>query len=76
MLDVLDMQLSWGQARLARKRARLGDHLPHPAITVHRTAAIQVELPKPLPVRLDGEGVGAFRNISVRCEPDALTLVV
>lgn len=76
LLDALDMQLLWTQAREARRRAPLGDHLPHPAITVRRAAAIQVELPKPLPVRLDGELVGTFRVISVRVEPDALTVVV
>lgn len=76
LLDTLEMRLSMGQAREARKRARLGDHLPHPGITVHRTAAIQLELPKALPVRLDGEHIGSFRTISVRCEPDALTVVV
>lgn len=76
LLDVLDMQLSFGQARQARKRARLGDHVPHPAIKVERTAAMQIELDRDRTVRLDGEVVGSFRTISVRCEPDALTVVV
>lgn len=76
MLDILDMQLSFGQARQARKRARVGDHLPHPRIDVSRMAAMQLELARPLPVRLDGEVVGTFRHISVRVEPDALTVVV
>lgn len=76
LLDVLDMQLSFAQARQAGKRARLGDHLPHPGIETSRMAAMQVELARPLTVRLDGEVVGSFRNISVRVEPDALTVVV
>lgn len=76
MLDILDMQLSLGQARQARKRARVGDHLPHPHIDVSRMAAMQLELARALPVRLDGEVVGTFRHISVRVEPDALTIVV
>jgi hypothetical protein len=76
LLDVLDMQLSFAQARQAGKRARLGDHLPHPGIDVSRMAAMELELVRPLPVRLDGEVVGSFRTISVRCEPDALTVVV
>lgn len=76
LLDVLDMQLSFAQARQAGKRARLGDHLPHPGISVQRLAAMQLELVRPLPVRLDGEVVGSFRTISVRCEPDALTVVL
>jgi hypothetical protein len=76
LLDILDMQLSFAQARQAGKRAKLGDHLPHPGIEVSRMAAMQLELARPLVVRLDGEVVGSFRTISVRCEPDALTVVV
>ena len=76
LLDILDMQLSITQARQARRRAKLGDHLPHPRIEVSRMAAMQLELTRALPVRLDGEVVGSFRNISVRVEPDALTVVV
>lgn len=76
VLDILDMQLSFGQARQARRRARVGDHLPHPRIEVSRMAAMQLELARALPVRLDGEVVGTFRHISVRAEPDALTIVV
>jgi hypothetical protein len=76
LLDVLDMQLSITQARAASKRARLGDHLPHPGIEVQRVAAVQFELVRPLTVRLDGEVVGKFRTISARVEPDALTVVV
>jgi hypothetical protein len=76
LLDVLDMQLSFNQARAAGRRARLGDHLPHPGIEVRRLAAMQVDFTRPLTVRLDGEVVGSFRNISVRVEPDALTVVV
>jgi hypothetical protein len=76
LLDTLDMTMSLTQGRQARKRARLGDHLPHPSITTLRAAAVQVELARPLPVRLDGEVIGSFRNISVRAEPDALTVVI
>jgi hypothetical protein len=76
LLDVLDMQLSVTQARAAGRRARLGDHLPHPGIEVQRLAAMQLELARPLTVRLDGEVVGRFTTISARIEPDALTVVV
>ena len=76
LLDILDMQLSFGQARAAGRRARLGDHLPHPGIEVHRMAAMQLDFPRPTIVRLDGAVVGRFRNLSVRVEPDALTVVV
>jgi hypothetical protein len=76
LLDVLDMELTWGQARQARRRAPLGDHLPHPGIKLTRAPAVQVELVKPTPVWLDGELVATVRTISVRVEPDALTVVL
>jgi diacylglycerol kinase family enzyme len=37
---------------------------------------LQVELQQPLPVRLDGDVVGRARVISVRVDPDALTVVI
>ena len=65
-------------ADLAKVRARLhhGAHLPHPRITERRRAAVQVELARPLAVSVDGIPVGRARNLSVRVEPDALTVVV
>ncbi|HET7476565.1 MAG TPA: hypothetical protein VFJ97_11165 [Dermatophilaceae bacterium] len=65
-------------ADLPKVRARLahGAHLPHPRIVERRAAAVQVELPRPLPVALDGTRVGEGRVVSVRVEPDALTVVV
>jgi hypothetical protein len=41
-----------------------------------RVPACQVDLERALPVWLDGVRVGRFRHISVRVEPDALTVVV
>jgi hypothetical protein len=76
LLDTYDARLPLGQLRQVRARARTGSHLPHPAITERRTAAIQVELDRPLGVWLDGERVGEGRVLSVRLEPDALRVVV
>jgi diacylglycerol kinase family enzyme len=59
-----------------RARVRHGAHLPHPGITERRTAAMQVDLGAALPVALDGESVGEARNVSLRLEPDAITVVV
>lgn len=76
LLDFLDADLTFRQSIEARRRALLGDHLPHPLIKVHRTAALQVDLPRPTKVELDGLYVGRFRSIRVHCEPDALTVIV
>jgi hypothetical protein len=59
-------------------RARLhhGAHLPHPGITERRTSALQVELPRPLPLEADGRPLGRARALSLHVLPDALTVVV
>lgn len=76
LLDTYDARLPVGQLLQVRRRARTGSHLPHPGIRERRTAAIQVELDRPLGVWLDGERVGTGRALSVRLEPDALRVVV
>ena len=77
LLDVLDVRVGptvWPQAR---RRMRTGAHVPHPAIAEKRVAAAQVELERPMFVWLDGvRSESKVRNISVRLEPDALTVVV
>jgi hypothetical protein len=76
LLDTYDAHLPAGQLLPVRARLHHGAHLPHPGIRERRTPALQVELERPLPVRLDGAPVGRARVISVRLEPDALTVVV
>ena len=72
-LDLLDGSLSLDDRLKARRRLPRGEHVPHPAVTVRQTGAVQVDLPRSTPVRLDGEVVGRYRNLSIRIEPDALT---
>jgi hypothetical protein len=76
LLDTYDAHLRLGQLLPVRSRLHHGAHLPHPGITERRTAAIQVELEKPLRLWLDGTTVGSARRLSLRVEPDALEVVV
>ena len=76
LLDVYDCDLTLGDLPKVRKRLHHGAHLPHPRIKEQRRQAAQISLSKPLPVRLDGVDVGRFRDLSLRVEPDALTVVV
>lgn len=59
-----------------RRRARLGAHLPHPRISEERASAVQAELSTKRTLWVDGFVVGRAKNVSVRVEPDALTVVV
>ncbi|MDQ4089303.1 MAG: hypothetical protein M3163_03215 [Actinomycetota bacterium] len=76
LLDTYDVHLPRGQLLPVRSRLHHGAHLPHPNIKERRTPALQVEMERPLPVRIDGVGVGKAKVISVRVEPDALTVVI
>lgn len=76
LLDTYDVRLARGQLLPVRSRLHHGAHLPHPGIKERRTAALQVELEHPLPVRLDGVRTGKARVISVRVQADALTVVI
>jgi len=76
LLDTYDVHLAVGQLLPVRARLHHGAHLPHPNIKERRTAAIQVELEHPLPIRLDGVRSGTAKVISVRVQPDALIVVI
>lgn len=76
LLDTYDARLAPRQALAVRARLPQGAHLPHPDIGERRVKAVQIDLDVALGVRLDGELVGAARTLSVRVEPDALTIVV
>jgi hypothetical protein len=78
VLDVLDVSPSFPLVDRFRARRRLptGGHVPHPAISLSRRPAVQIDLERPTPVRLDGEEIGEARRLSVRLEPDALVCVV
>lgn len=75
-LDISDADLSPTDRRKARRRLRTGTHVPHPGIHTSRVAAVQFDLDPPLDVWLDGERVGRARHLSIRVEPDALTVVI
>src|SRR5262245_66628191 len=77
-LDVLDVDASMSltQRWKARRRLPTGTHVPHPAIHVTRVAAAQATFAPPLDVWLDGTPMGPVRNLSLRVEPDALTVII
>lgn len=75
LLDTFDVRLGFGDLRKVRRRLPTGTHLPHPGISSRRSAAVQFELERPLPVWLDGEMVDRGRVLTIRVEPDALEVV-
>jgi hypothetical protein len=75
LLDTYDARLPFAQVLAVRSRLHHGAHLPHPDIRERRAPSVQVELDKPLPVRLDGIREGRVRTIVVRVLADALVVV-
>jgi diacylglycerol kinase family enzyme len=75
-LDVLDADLGLRDRWKAWRRLPTGAHVPHPAIRVERSKAVQLDLVPPLDVWLDGVSLGTAHHLSIRVEPDALTVVV
>ena len=76
LLDILDVNLSGLSWASAWRRLPSGDHVPHPGIRYNRTSSIQHSFDRLTPVRLDGQSIGRFRDISVRVEAEALQVVV
>jgi diacylglycerol kinase family enzyme len=78
VLEVVDVSPSMSLRDRLEARARLptGRHVPHPAVSMRRLAALQIDFEKPTPVWLDGVAIGAVRALSIRVEPDALVCVV
>jgi diacylglycerol kinase family enzyme len=75
LLDVVDADLPFSERWEARRRLPYGTHVPHPRITVRRTATAELEL-SGLRVRLDGRDVGRVDLLSLCALDHALTVVI
>ena len=79
------------QSLAIRRRMRLGDHLPHPLLTMHRSRQVQWHrsidqhddttqrgpgIPRSAPVRIDGVSYGRVHAVRVTVWPDAWTLCI
>jgi hypothetical protein len=76
LLDTFDARLPWPDLWKVRARLPTGTHLPHPGIKERRVAALQVDLEHAVIVELDGVAIGRARSLSMRLEPNALTVVI
>lgn len=77
-MEVLDVAPSFSVVDRVRARRRLptGTHVPHPGIGLRRVSAEQMTFDPPLPVWLDGVALGLVHQVSLRVEPDAITVIV
>jgi diacylglycerol kinase family enzyme len=78
-LDVVhvDASMSVRARGQARRRLITGTYLPHPQIASRRVAEHSVTMTRPVDIWLDGVRVArGVRQLSVRCVPDAFSVVV
>lgn len=77
-VDVVEVAATLGlqQRWMAKRRVKLGTHVPHPSITIVQRASAVVELDRATPIWLDGERCGSARRIELTVVPDALTVCV
>lgn len=75
LLDVTYGSMGWQQRLLARKRARLGTHAPHPDLTTKRVSNFEIELDQPTPLFIDGHGIGTGTILVLSLQPDAFKVV-
>ncbi len=75
-LDVLDADLPFDERLQVRSRLKNGTHVPHPRIEERHVTALQLDLVRPTPIRLDGQHIGSAKTLSIRVEPNALLCVV
>jgi hypothetical protein len=75
LLDITHGSLGMGQRVLAARRAKLGTHLPHPALTAKRTPHYEHQFSRPVRVYVDGYPQGRATRISLKLISDAFSVI-
>lgn len=75
-LDAIQGHLNSREAREFKKRAYSGSHLPHPAVKTRKIVSESFDFSAPTNVYLDGVLTAKVRQLSIRIEPAALTLLI
>jgi len=76
-LDLVRVQdLSVSDRWKAWRRLPSGSYLPHPGIEVRTVTELDLDLPEPLTLHIDGVAAGRADRLVLRVEPDALTVCV
>lgn len=64
-------QMGMRERLAARRRARTGGHVPHPAITVRSVRRATWNFPRPLVITADGRPIGRARSLEIVVAADA-----
>ena len=75
LLDITYGSMGLGQRLIAGRRAKLGTHLPHPALTSKRTVAYEHQFSRPVKIYVDGSLAGKGTRVSLELVCDAFTVI-
>lgn len=75
VLDVVEGTVGLAQRREGTRRARSGDHLPHPGLKTSRVRTWERQWRRPVAIWLDGVRRGRFDRVTVEVLPDAARVV-
>ncbi len=75
-LDLIVGQLRLRQRLLARSRAKLGEHLPHPDLKSSRITGIEMTFARVRRIYVDDTFVGTHRELRIVLRPTAVNLAV
>ncbi len=76
VLDLVQGSLGARERLLARRLARTGDHLPHPALRVQRGPRFELSSDRPRLLLLDGRPRGRFRTVTVEIADRSVSVAV
>lgn len=76
LFDIVEGALPLRQRLQARRRARTGEHVPHPALQVRRARTISLSFDRPRLVIIDHRAIGRFSAVDVEIRPAAVTVAV
>lgn len=75
-LDITEGSLPLRERIIAARRARTGDHLPHPALRSSRVATYSVDLDRRRRIFVDGLEIATGRRLAIAMAPEPVHVVV
>lgn len=75
LLDITFGSLGIRQRLLAVRRAKLGTHLPHPALTAKRSASYEHQFSRSVQIYVDGSPAGKGTRVSLELISDAFSVI-
>ena len=76
LLDIVEFSLSFRQSKKAYKRAKSGDHLPHPQIKTSKKRTYMIKARGKRKVVIDGKKIAYSKEISISIIPHAIAVVL